>query len=310
MSLKERIAALRAAVTPASSTRAKVLPPQQQPLQQQQQVMAQQPYYAQQQPAPQAIAPQGQPQAPKTFGSSIRWDSNESFQKHWADRSFIGDVDSMSQVVGALLSGDVTAMPANYRGKQPATILLDVINTVARNAAVHASELAMFQVSKGITADLPVLEATMGQQFNNLTAEQLLTQDNRITGNPQLLQMAKFYMEEARKADPSASATDIKDFIDLTLANLGIPAFKDGAGSIGKNGQNTQAKEVMTPAQRQEREFEMVFGNDTKDNRDVPPPTNTATSQSTGQSAADVAALFGMSGTGGVSAAPSGGGIM
>ena len=248
MSIKEMLAQLRASVTPAkgkAQPKATVVPPQ---------YPAPQPILQQQQPQPQPS-----PAAPRVFGQSIGWANDEAFNTHWRNANFVANQQAVMNLLQAALSNDPTRVPAELQGKSPVDLLYQAMVAVGRDAAVFGSETAMRQTMQGLRQDLPLLETTVGQHFTSRTAEQLITGDQRIAGNSNMLAMARHLMEQARSSDPNATPQEIQEYVNLTFQGMGVPAFQpkvDNPGnSRGTNPYQQQPQDINLPQDMYERMF-------------------------------------------------------
>lgn len=267
MSIKAMLAQLRAKVTPQGKAPTKAAPvPYTQPVPPQ--------YYQQQQAAPQGTPTQ--PAAPRKFGASIGWADDAAFNNHWSKANVLSNQQALVNMLNAAFSGDPSRVPPDLQGKSPAELVFQVISMAARDAAVYGSEVAMRQTMNGLQSDLPLLEATMGQQINTRTAEQLLASDPRLANNENLSVWAKHLMEQARTQDPNASAQDIQEFVNLSLQAAGVPAFQPeqpkppkGANGMPQGNQGSQ------PTGMPKEVFDSMFGDflPSPDQAPMNPPT-------------------------------------
>ena len=117
----------------------------------------------------------------------------------------------------------------------------------------------MSQTRQGLQADLPLLESTIGQQFNTRTAEQLISSDQRIAGNDNLMNTAKYLMEQARQQDPQASPQDIQEYVNLSFQAMGISSFQPTTAATPANAQGRNSTQNQPQGMPQEV-FDSMFG--------------------------------------------------
>lgn len=117
----------------------------------------------------------------------------------------------------------------------------------------------MSQTRQGLQADLPLLESTIGQQFNTRTAEQLISSDQRIAGNDNLMNTAKYLMEQARQQDPQASPQDIQEYVNLSFQAMGISSFQPTTATTPANAQGRNSAQNQPQGMPQEV-FDSMFG--------------------------------------------------
>ena len=270
MSIKNLIAQLQAKVAPKGkpATKAATVPQHQQAMPQfnqpQPPVGQGHPSY-QQQTTPATSAPA----APRKFGTSIGWSDDAAFNSYWSKANYLSNQGAVANLLNAAFSGDPSRVPPEFQGKSPAELVMQAITMVGRDAAIHGSEVAMRQTMQGLQADLPLLESTIGQQFNTRTAEQLISSDQRIAGNENLMNTAKYLMEQARQQDPQASPQDIHEYIKLSFQAMGISAFQPEAPPVPKGQQGRMAQQQQQPTGMPQEVFDSMFG------EFLPPPTNT-----------------------------------
>ena len=253
MSIKNLIAQLQAKVAPkkGNAPPKAATVPQQQQLPQYNQPHQMQDQQQQQQPTA--------PTAPRRFGASIGWADDAAFNSHWGKANYLSNQAAVANLINAAFSGDPSRVPPEFQGKSPAELVMQAITMVGRDAAVYGSEVAMSQTRQGLQADLPLLESTIGQQFNTRTAEQLISSDQRIAGNDNLMNTAKYLMEQARQQDPQASPQDIQEYVNLSFQAMGISSFQPTPAPTPANshGRNTSQNQ---PQGMPQEVFDSMFG--------------------------------------------------
>ena len=252
MSIKNLIAQLQAKVAPKKGNappKAATVPQQQQLPQYNQPNQMQDP----QQQQPPATT------APRRFGASIGWADDAAFNSHWGKANYLSNQAAVANLINAAFSGDPSRVPPEFQGKSPAELVMQAITMVGRDAAVYGSEVAMSQTRQGLQADLPLLESTIGQQFNTRTAEQLISSDQRIAGNDNLMNTAKYLMEQARQQDPQASPQDIQEYVNLSFQAMGISSFQPTTATTPANAQGRNSAQNQPQGMPQEV-FDSMFG--------------------------------------------------
>lgn len=253
MSIKNLIAQLQAKVAPKKGNappKAATVPQQQQLPQYNQPNQMQDPQQQQQPPAT---------TAPRRFGASIGWADDAAFNSHWGKANYLSNQAAVANLINAAFSGDPSRVPPEFQGKSPAELVMQAITMVGRDAAVYGSEVAMSQTRQGLQADLPLLESTIGQQFNTRTAEQLISSDQRIAGNDNLMNTAKYLMEQARQQDPQASPQDIQEYVNLSFQAMGISSFQPTTATTPANAQGRNSAQNQPQGMPQEV-FDSMFG--------------------------------------------------
>ena len=253
MSIKNLIAQLQAKVAPKKGNappKAATVPQQQQLPQYNQPNQMQDPQQQQQPPAT---------TAPRRFGASIGWADDAAFNSHWGKANYLSNQAAVANLLNAAFSGDPSRVPPEFQGKSPAELVMQAITMVGRDAAVYGSEVAMSQTRQGLQADLPLLESTIGQQFNTRTAEQLISSDQRIAGNDNLMNTAKYLMEQARQQDPQASPQDIQEYVNLSFQAMGISSFQPTTATTPANAQGRNSAQNQPQGMPQEV-FDSMFG--------------------------------------------------
>ena len=252
MSIKEMLAQLRASVAPKGKTAPKAaVVPQPAP-----QYAAPQPTLQQQQ------QPATAPAAPRVFGQSIGWANDDAFNTHWRNANFVSNQQAVMNLLQAAFSNDPTRVPAELQGKSPVDLMYQAMVAIGRDAAVFGSETAMRQTMRGLQQDLPLLETTVGQHFTSRTAEQLITGDQRIAGNSNMLAMARHLMEQARSSDPNATPQEIKEYVELTFQGMGVPAFQPKSDTPGNSRGANQYQQQQQDTNLPQEMYERMFGRD------------------------------------------------
>ena len=161
--------------------------------------------------------------------------------------------------------------------------LVRLINEAVHLGTSYAVALASERVNAGMQQDFSILQDAMSATFNTNSIDQLMSSDERYS-DPTISAWAKSLVSQAREIDPTATAADIKAFVDASFQAQGLPAFAAGTKSStsGKGGKGNNEVTETKPMTAEER-FNKMFGEPepTQTTQTTPAPTQGVPNQST-----------------------------